>query len=647
MSSSVDKIKERLAIADVISSYLSLVQAGKNYKAKCPFHNEKTPSFFISPERDSYYCFGCGAKGDIFTFVQHFEGTDFLGALKLLADKAGVVLENKFSKEPKEDKEKLYEIMEEATLFFETMFSKESAPREYLKDRGITNKTIESFRIGYAPSLWQSVSTHLIERGFKKEDIEKVGLVKIKEDSSFYDRFRSRIIFPISDSSGRVIAFSGRIFHISDKDTSIHAENKDFEEAKYLNSPETPLFNKSNTLFGIDKAKISIRKRDYSIIVEGQMDLILSHQAGFTNTVAVSGTALSDRVNEKTSYSSEAKGNSSGVSSLKVNNLGLIRRLSSNVIFAFDGDSAGLRAMNRSSIIALSLDMQVKVAVIPEEKDPADIILENIDNWKEIIKKSINIINFHLDRICQNTDDIRLRGKQIRDIIFPFLLVIKSSIEKSAYVSLIYKKTGLPEDSIIKDFQEYEKNQDLNKNKSNEEEDLKKTKSRRDRLEERLLGIYSWQDGIDPPNLDKSEKVLGVPESPELVRSLEVFKEIKELYNSFEKRMKEGYFEKIKEKHKSNLSVLAFEAEIWYGDKTDRIIPATKEIIFNLEEEILNEDLFLLKNKINQEENKPTRPHDSSGASEEDKREEEISLLLKEYQKINERIENIKNYRIQ
>jgi len=619
MSSSVDKIKERLAIADVISSYLTLVQAGKNYKAKCPFHNEKTPSFFISPERDSYYCFGCGAKGDIFTFVQHFEGIDFLGALKFLADRAGVVLESKFSNEPKEDKEKLYQIMEEATIFFETMFSKEKSAQKYLEDRGILNETMKSFQIGYAPDLWQSVSTHLTEKGFKKEDLEKVGLIKVKDDGSFYDRFRSRIMFPISDSSGRVIAFSGRIFGKTDD-----------KDAKYLNSPETPLFNKSNTLFGIDKAKTSIKTRDYSVVVEGQMDLILSHQAGFTNTVAVSGTSLSDRVNERALYStkgissgSEADGGNS-LGSPKINNLGLIRRLSSNVIFAFDGDSAGIRAMNRSSLIALSLDMRVKVASIPEGKDPADIIFDDVDDWKEIIKKSTNIINFHLDRICQETNDLRLRGKQIRDIIFPFLSVIKSSIERSAYFSLISKKTGLPEDSIIKDFE----NTDIaiikgltylvkSPQKSNTE-----VKSRKERLEERLLGIYFWQDGIDPPNL-----------------------EIKELHNSFKERIEEEYFKKIEEKYKSNLSVLAFEAEIWYGDKTDKIIPGFQEIIFNLEEEILNEKLFFLKNKINQEENnKLADPHEGADG---DSRKEDMNSLLKEYQKINERIENIKNYRIQ
>ena len=198
-SSSVEKIKERLSIVDVVSSYLTLTQIGGNFKAKCPFHNEKTPSFFVSPDRGSYYCFGCGAKGDIFSFVEHFEGTDFRGALKLLAEKAGVTLENNFSNRERDNKEPLYKIMDEAATYFENIFNSEKAPLEYLKNRGITSQSIQSFRIGYAPALWQSVSTYLIEKGFKRDDIEKVGLIKIKEDGSYYDRFRSRIIFPISD----------------------------------------------------------------------------------------------------------------------------------------------------------------------------------------------------------------------------------------------------------------------------------------------------------------------------------------------------------------------------------------------------------------------------------------------------------------
>ena len=552
MNSPVEKIKERLSIIDVISSYLQVSQSGNNYKARCPFHNEKTPSFFISPDRGSYYCFGCGAKGDIFSFVQQFEGTDFLGSLKILAERAGVVLEKRSSNEKIDDKERYYEIMEEATSFFEAMFEKEPETRSYLRNRGLSDATIKSFRIGYAPSVWRSVSDHLMNKGFKKEDLETIGLIKINE-KGFYDRFRSRIIFPISDSSGRVIAFSGRTFTLSSNNGKGETAT---EEAKYLNSPDTPLFNKSNVLFGIDKAKASIRTRGYSIVVEGQMDLILSHQASFTNTVAVSGTALADDVTDHES---------------KINNLGLIRRLSENVIFAYDGDEAGIRAVSRSAIIALSLDMQVKVAVLPEGKDPADIISNDPTLWKDMIKNSVNIVSFHIDRICKSSNDVRIRGKKIREIVFPFLSMVKSSIERSAYITEIHNKTGLPDRAIIEDFEIYEKTL-LPKKINNQEEDKMETKkqSRKDSLEQKLFGIIFWN----------TKNKQG--------------QDIDKLVEDFKESVGQEFFDKMFLVHEPFSEALAFEAEMWYGGKTKELSRDTKEIILNLEEEILNEKKITL-----------------------------------------------------
>ncbi len=585
MSSSVEKIKERLSIVDVISSYMQVDQSGKNFKAKCPFHNEKTPSFFISAERGTYYCFGCGEKGDIFSFVEKFEGTDFMGSLKLLAERAGVTLEDRNRNDPNKDKkETYYEILEEATKFFESNFEKEPKARAYLIGRGLTDATIKSFRIGYVKDEWRSLSDYLISKGYKKEDIEIVGLLKIG-DKGFYDRFRSRIIFPLSDSSGRIIAFSGRIFG---KDEST--------EAKYLNSPDTPLFYKSNVLFGIDKAKESIRRRGYSIIVEGQMDLIMSHQAGFTNTVAVSGTAFTDNILDNES---------------KINNLGLIRRLSPKIIFAYDGDAAGIRAVSRSSMIALSLDMQVKVASLEEGKDPADIILENPDIWKDIIKNSFDIITFHIERICNNTSDIRLRGKQIRDIIFPFLVMIKSSIDKSAYISLINSKTGIPSHAIIEDFEIYERNHQVNNVNRIEHkvENNTESLSRRGNLEKRLFGIIFW---YKKDNLDL---------------------DIDNIFNSLEERIGKVDLLKIQEFHEPFADILAMEAQMWYGDKTINIKNDIDEMILNLEEEILNERLILLKDLIN-------RGTDIESSV-------DPNQILVDYQKTVERIANIRSYRSQ
>ena len=595
MSSSVEKIKERLSIVDVISSYMQVEQSGKNFKARCPFHNEKTPSFFISADRGTYYCFGCGEKGDIFSFVEKFEGVDFMGSLKLLAERAGVTLEMRGRDDKDKDKKELYyEILEEATKFFESNFDKEPKARAYLLSRGLTDKSIKDFRIGYVFNEWRSVSDYLVKKGYSIIDLETVGLVK-KTEKGTYDRFRSRIMFPISDSSGRVIAFSGRIF--GEALESANTGKEEVVAAKYLNSPDTLLFNKSNVLFGIDKAKLAIRKRGYSIIVEGQMDLILSHQADFTNTVAVSGTAFTDNVTDHES---------------KINNLGLIRRLSSNIIFAYDGDSAGIRAASRSAMIALSLDMQVKIAKLPEGKDPADIIKDGGDIWKDIIKNSTDIISFHVDRICKNTNDVRARGKLVRDIIFPFLVMVKSSIDRSSYFSIINSKTGIPINAISEDFQIYERNHLVNTNTSvqNSKEPLKEEIiSRRDSLEKRLFGIIFWQDRDD----------LGVV--------------VEEVFGSLKERLGEDIFISIKESHEPYKDLLASEAEMWYGNRIKDVSRDLTEIMLNLEEEILNERKVLLQNQINEKRE-----------NEEDF--DEGSLLIN-YQKTVERISNIKNHRSQ
>lgn len=577
----VPTIKERLPIVDVISSYITVEGSGKNFKAKCPFHNEKTPSFYISPDRNSYYCFGCGAKGDIFSFVEHFEGTDFMGALKILASRAGVPLEDlRQNRESKDEMDRLYDCMEEATKYFEGELIKNKEARLYLLDRGVNDESIKNFRIGYAPNVWKSVSDYLVKKGFSKDDMEKVGLIKNKEHS-FYDRFRGRIMFPISDSSGRVIAFSGRI----------HGRPDD-EEAKYLNSPDTKLFNKSNVLFGIDKAKSAIRTRGYSIIVEGQMDLVMSHQIGFTNTVATSGTALADDVTTSES---------------KINNLGLLRRLSPNVIFAFDGDNAGVRACGRGAMIALGLDMQVKVALLDKGEDPADIIKKDGDAWKNIIKDSVNIVSFYLSKINSATTDLRIRGRKVREIIFPYLAMIKSSIELDAYIQEISKTTDINQKAINNDFQDFLKTHTNSVDKKIEQ--VKDTESvivpRKIILLKRLLGIYHWQK-----------------DNGDISTMIENFsKSIDEVFGI-------GYFDGICKDFNEEASSLSFEAEMWYGGKIDTLSRDIVELLLNTEEELINERLILVTGELNN--SKDLLPKE----------------LIKEQYILTQRKENIKSRRL-
>lgn len=487
MSTTVEKIKEKLTIEDVVTSYIKVERAGKNLKARCPFHNEKTPSFYISPDRGSYYCFGCGAKGDIFTFVEQFEGLDFMGAMKLLADRAGVpiVLEKP---EHTSEKERLYAIMEHATKFFEENLKNNKLAYDYIKSRGIKDETIKSFRIGYAQNDWRALYNHLKSKKYSDSDIEKAGLAKRKEpeyqdyknnkptnETTPYDRFRGRVMFPISDSSGRVIAFSGRI--IVD----------DGKSAKYLNSPDTPLYTKSTVLYGIDKAKQDIRIKNYSIMVEGQMDLVLSHQAGVRNTVAVSGTALSDTIFSKENI---------------VNNLGIVRRLSQNIILAFDSDSAGRKAALRSAKIALSIGMDVKIADLPDGKDPADLVRDDVEQWKNVLRKSKHVVEFELDAVMRDIEQAKLDSRKIptaiRTHILPFIASISGAMEKSHFIKLISERTGLSESSITEDLIKIEKENQIKEkeesktNISKKEEIKKNDLSHLDMVTRRLYGLIFY-----------------------------------------------------------------------------------------------------------------------------------------------------------
>ncbi len=567
MTRAVEQIKGMLSIVDFLESYIKLEKSGSNYKARCPFHNEKTPSFYVSPDRNSYYCFGCGEKGDIFSFVQKFEGVDFKGALKILADRTGITLDE-FKNDSKDEKSRLYEALEKACIFFEENYLKNSQARAYLFGRGLSDETIKNFRIGFAPDNWHSVSKYLSDLGFTQKEILDAGLTK-QGEKGVYDRFRSRIMFPISDSSGRVIAFSGRIFG-----------KEDDKEAKYLNSPDTILFNKSNVLFGIDKAKSEIRKRGYTVIVEGQMDLILSHQIGIINTVAVSGTALASTTNDAENT---------------INNLGLIKRLSSNVILAFDGDSAGVRAAGRSALIALSLDMQVKIAQLPLGLDPADIIRNNPEDWKDILKNAKHVVRFFTEKICFDTKDERARGRQIREIVFPYLHAQASAIEQSVLIKEIHDITSIPMNAIQADFELYKKSHLEQPKALSVLPSKEKNINRKEDIEKKILGmlIVLKNKNIEiPDNLNKNDQL-------------------------------DYLFSKYNDVH----DTLAFEAEMWYGDDTEVIRRNLRELIMNLEEEVFKERIAVI--------------NESFGKTGND------NELLKELQDLRNKIEHINKRRSQ
>ncbi|OHA18603.1 MAG: DNA primase [Candidatus Taylorbacteria bacterium RIFCSPHIGHO2_01_FULL_46_22b] len=463
MPSPVESIKERLSIADVVGSYIKLEKAGANFKAKCPFHNEKTPSFFISPVRNSYYCFGCGAKGDIFSFVQAFEGSDFVGALRTLAARAGVELVREDPR-VRSERERLFSLLEIATTFFEEKLQADSVAREYLAKRGLSAESIRSWRVGFAPDAWDSCLTYCTQKGYTRSELEKVGLIK-SENGKTFDRFRSRIMFPIFDASGRPIAFSGRIL------------GKESDHIpKYLNSPETTLFSKSRILYGFDRAKLEIRRKDFAMLVEGQMDLLMCHQAGFINAVASSGTAFTPE------------------------QLTLLKRLSKRLLMVYDADKAGVQASLRSySLVALAGGMEVKVAALPLGSDPAEMILNNLPEWKKCLKNSMHIIDFYLAQIVREHTDERSLARAVHDRLLPFVVALESSIERDRFVLQIATQTSIHEKAIREDLQTL-----LNKTPSRSEEQVQVGQlSPRQHLVERLLiGLVLWQEKLPKPLVD-------------------------------------------------------------------------------------------------------------------------------------------------
>jgi DNA primase len=415
MSTAVETIKERLNIVDVVSSYVQLEKSGRQLKARCPFHSEKTASFYVSPERNSFHCFGCNASGDIFSFVEKIEGVAFVDALKLLADRAHVDL-GQFRKggDTGEDKS-LFEAMEYATDFFAGKLQTSPEALQYLLSRGITQETIAEFRIGYAPDSWHQLETYLGSKGISVDHAEKSGMIVRKnEGGGFYDRFRGRIMFPIANSTGHVIGFSGRIL------PSI-ALGK--ETAKYVNSPETELYKKSKVLFGYDKAKRAIAEEGNCIIVEGQMDLCMAHQAGTKNVVAVSGTALT------------------------FEHLRLIQRFTNTLVFCLDSDKAGIQALKRSAELAFAMQMDVRVIPLSHSKDPADLILSSPDEWIQATKKSVPLIEFLVELHTQDglTEEY---PKRITKEIVPLIRGIANTIEQAVAVRNISEKLRIPESAI-------------------------------------------------------------------------------------------------------------------------------------------------------------------------------------------------------
>jgi len=401
--SDIDLIKSKIDVVEFVGKYVPLKKAGVNYKGMCPFHQEKTPSFIVSPEKQIWHCFGCGRGGDVFKFLMEREGIEFPEALKILAEQVGVKL-SKVPSGSSDSKKVLYTINELAAKYFEKVMSDSSEGRkakDYFVGRGLTPQTIQEFRLGYAPSNGRALIDFLKRKNISEKDIERAGL-GVYKGKFLRDKFVSRAMFPLTDSLGRVVAFTGRVL-----------DSK--AVPKYLNSPETPIFRKSELLYGLDLAKSHIQQGGKVVLVEGQMDVISSHQADVKNTVGVSGTAFTRE------------------------QMKIISRYASEILMALDADEAGSEATKRAIGLASEFDLNIKVILLGEHKDPDSLIKDDANKWKAAVEKAVAVVDFHFDKAIKKYDLKNLdQRKGLTRELLAIINKLTDPVEKDHYI----KKLG-------------------------------------------------------------------------------------------------------------------------------------------------------------------------------------------------------------
>ncbi len=488
MSDEVEQIKDRINIADIIGQYVQLRRAGRSYTAKCPFHSERTPSFHVSPERGTYMCFGCGEKGDVFSFIQKMDGVDFPTALKQLAEKAGVKLTARTPRPQGEveKEERLRQVVEAAIGYFESQLGARADVREYVKNRGLKEESITTWRLGYAPATWESLCVHLKSVGFSNDEVVEAGFAvrSEKKPGEIFDRFRGRIIFPIFDTSGTPIAVSGRFFE------KVPGQTMEGEPAKYVNSPETPIFKKSRVLYGLNVARGPIRKLDCILLVEGQFDLLLSHQSGLPFAVALSGTALTDE------------------------HLAILGKLSKRLVLALDADAAGIRAGLKSAYMAIRAGFDVKIPVFPNGQDPADVARENPELLKAAIRTSKNAVEFFLDALRPQARDERAYRVIVESHILPLVAAVGSRIEQEQLIRFVSQRLGVSDMAVRA---EVEKRPEPPQESGSPEIHQKSAESILSPLEKKIgMLLFSYPGGAD-----KLKDVLGEEKLSEARQRLE------------------------------------------------------------------------------------------------------------------------------
>lgn len=496
MADQVDEIKQKVDIVSLISEYVPLKKAGRNYRAVCPFHSEKTPSFMVSPELQMYKCFGCGEAGDVYAFLEKYEGMEFREALKFLADRVGVKLT---SAKPGEEsqKERLYELNTLALKFYNYILLNHPRAKEALsyltRDRGLKLETIKTFQLGYSPDAPGAIARFLVDKKkFAESELERAG-ISVSTPRGAVDRFRGRVIFPLFDHRGNVVGFAGRI---------LPSDPRAKEIAKYINSPETVLYHKSRILYGLNLTKDEIKKEKKAVLVEGELDLISSWQAGIKNIAAIKGSALTEEA------------------------VKLISRFTKEIILALDADFAGDAAARRGISIAQKEGLEIKVAKMGEFKDPDEAARANPTFLKETVDGAVGVWDFVIDSIFAKGDVGSGEGKaSLSRELTPVLASIPDKIVQAHYLALVAGRLNVPEEAVKAevDAQINEKEKAEPKVATAQASEVSpEKKNRRQRLEERLLTL-AFQS--DPKILltAKNEKLIVTPLAKRILEEYKKF----------------------------------------------------------------------------------------------------------------------------
>ena len=426
----IEEIKQKVNIADVVGEYVALKRGGKNLKGLCPFHGEKTPSFMVNESIGIYKCFGCGKGGDAISFVMEMEKVDFPEALEILAEKVGVKLVKKGNLGGDKEKGEMLAVHDLAREYYHYLLTKHpvgEVARKYLSSRDLGERLINEFKLGYSVDMWDGLYQFLVvKKGYKADLVERAGLVtKRSGGSGYYDRFRGRVMFPISDHRGRVIAFAGRVI----------PGTKGADEApKYINSPESPIFHKSRVLFGFDIAKADIKKKDRVVVVEGELDMIRSFAAGVGETVAIKGSALTEDQVE------------------------MLSRVTKNLVLALDADAAGDAATKRGIEIATNREMAVKVLRLVGGKDPDDVARDNPGKWTKMIGGAVDVYEYYINSAVEKYGVEGVEAKRkISGEVLPQINRIGNQVVKSFYVKKLASVLGMSEEVVMKEMERVRK----------------------------------------------------------------------------------------------------------------------------------------------------------------------------------------------